>query len=1018
MKTIATSFLQNVESVMAWLSSHALGADFPSYCQLETAIGMDPDSSRAKQMAAVDPKGARPYILITRDCAMLTMLELTGSMDIVGDVEFERITEELRRSMTSYCQRAGHSFEFSFERDPDVVRAKIRAMMKPTYDTCERVGLDLTDMLDARVERVASLCSHESCYLLLYTHLSAMAPDEFKREMESHKQNIKEHAIQPMVDAQSPTAIMKGILHRHETFVDAIERDCRYAKLHVERMSTHESARAIRMSYDRRRTDARWKPALPGDRYTPRKSVNGSLGDLYLPKFSEQMCSGRIETDGEFVNINGEYHGAAYMDLGPQEVHDFMMLFDRVGRDLPWRIRFTIEPGGLEASKFKSFAVSIFGFLGSTNKSIKRSFDAIQHAQDEGECHVSVRITAATWGPDKKTCQERLSSLVAAMQGWGVAQISTDVGDPVAGLTSTIPGFSDKSIAPKLVPPLRHIVRMLPIQRASSPWHAGGSIMLRTLDGKVYPFQPNSSLQTAWIDLIWAIMGSGKSVWLNTLNLGAILSPGLRRLPLITILDVGVSSSGLIDLIRNALPTERQNEALYIRLRNESEFAINPCDTLPGCRKPTGFDREFLISLLTSLATPVGSQTPYANAPELAGMLVDEVYAKYSDPSSQKRYEATIDAAVDAALEKIGFQADEYTSWWHVTDELTKSGMTRESRLAQRFAVPVLADFVEACGSDRIRSIFEPSETSKAMTDMGMSLLDAMRMAINTALRDFSIIASHTRFELNDLSRIIALDLEEVTRGSGPDGERRAEIMFIFARQIAARQYYLPEDISDLAPSLYHDSHRKKYEDIKDEMKGLCVDELHRTGGKKSFRRLLSMDRREGRKHGIRVSLASQFMGDFDSDGEPITESAFSAYIMNAGTADSRRKAQELFGLSDSAVAALERDVRGAGRFLVWHQTKTGVVTQILHNAPGAIELWAFSTTAPDVALRKRMYKRASPAVARRILAREFPSGSAQTYLEARRADQGAREVENVIDKVADELLVKYRDEFHLERAA
>ena len=110
--------------------------------------------------------------------------------------------------------------------------------------------------------------------------------------------------------------------------------------------------------------------------------------------------------------------------------------------------------------------------------------------------------------------------------------------------------------------------------------------------------------------------------------------------------------------------------------------------------------------------------------------------------------------------------------------------------------------------------------------------------------------------------------------------------------------------------------------------------------------------------------------------------------------------------------------MRGAGRFLVWHQTKTGVVTQILHNAPGAIELWAFSTTAPDVALRKRMYKRASPAIARRILASEFPSGSAQTYLEARRNNQGARDVENVIDTVADELLVKYRDEFHLEHAA
>lgn len=1006
--TVVSSLLDNVESLIAWISSHALGADLPSYCQLETAIGLDPEDPRAKQMAAMDPKGARPYILITRQCAMLTLFELTGSMDVVGEVEFEQITDDLRRTLTSYFQKAGHSIEISFERDPDMIRHKVKTLMQPSYDTCERVGLDLKDMLDDRCERVASLCSHESCYVMLYTHLSSMSPDELKREMETHKLRMKEHKIQPMLEAQSVTAILKGLLSRHETFVDAIERDFVHAKLHVERMSTHDAARAIRQAYDRRRTDHKWRPVLPGDRFTPRKTRNNSASDMYLPKLAEQMCSGKIRSEGDFVYINGEYHGSAYMEVGPQEIHDFMMLFNRVGKEVPWRIKFTVEPGGLESAKLKNLAVSIIGFMGSTNKAIKRSFDALEEAQRDGECNVSVRITAATWGVDKKSCEDRLSALVSAMQGWGVAQISTDTGDPIQGLASTVPGFTDKSVAPKMIPPLSDLVRLFPIQRAASPWFAGGSILLRTLDGKVYPFQPNSSLQTAWIDLIWAIMGSGKSVWLNTLNLGAILSPGLKRLPLITIIDVGVSSSGLIELIQNALPEDRKHEAIYIRLRNSSEFSINPFDTLPGCRKPTAFDREFLISLLTALATPVGQKQPYANSSELAGMVVDEVYEKYSTRGSEKRYEPTVDPAVDEALEKTGFRHDEYTSWWDITDHLTATGHLRAGRLAQRFAVPVLSDLIESLGAERIRSVFEPREDSKARVDNGMTLLDAMRMVITSALRDFPIIASHTRFELNEQSRVVALDLEEVTRGAGEDGEKRAEIMYVFARQIAARQYYLPETIAELAPALYHEAHRRRYEDIKDEMKAICVDEVHRTAGKKSFRRLLSLDRREGRKHGIRVSLASQFMADFETDGESITESAFSAYIMNAGSPNSRAEAQRMFGLSNSAMTALQRDVRGAGKFLVWHQTKSGVVTQVLHNAPGAIELWAFSTTAKDVGLRRRLYKRTSPATARKILAREFPSGTAAQYLESRQAEQGARDDDNIIDAVANELVVKY----------
>ena len=1016
--TIVGNILENVESMIAWVSSHALGADLPSYCQLETAIGLDPEDPRAKQMAAMDPKGARPYILITRQCAMLTVFELTGSMDVVGDAEFEQITDELRRSMTSYFQKAGHSVEFSFERDPDMILAKVKSLMQPAYDTCDRVGLDLKDMLDDRCDRVAALCSHESCYVMVYTHLSSMAPDELKRELEAHKLRIKESKVQPMLEAQSVTAILKGLLHRHETFVDAMERDFLLAKLHVERLSTHEAARSIRQSYDRRRTDAKWKPVLPGDKFTPRNIRNHSPSGYYLPKLQEQMCSGKMYTDGDFACINGEFHGSAYMEVGPQEIHDFMMLFNRVGKDIPWRIKFAIEPGGLEANRFKNVVVSVIGFLGSTNKAIKRSFDALEHARQNNECIVTVRITASTWGPDKKTCEDRLSALVSAMQGWGVAQISTDTGDPIQGLASTIPGFTDKSVAPKLIPPLSDIVRLLPIQRAASPWYAGGSILLRTLDGKVYPFQPNSSLQTAWIDLIWAIMGSGKSVWLNTLNLGAILSPGLRRLPLITIIDVGVSSSGLIELLQNALPDDRKHEAIYIRLKNSEEYAINGFDTLPGCRYPTAMDREFLVSLLTALATPVGKKQPYANAPELAGMLIDEVYSKYATKGSEKRYEPTIDDQVDAALAELEFRHDEYTSWWDVTDRLTVAGKTREARRAQRFAVPVLPDVIEAIGSERIRSVFEPSEDSKAKVENGMTLLDAMRMVITTALRDFPIIASHTKFELNDQSRVVALDLEEVTRGSGEDGEKRAEIMYVFARQIAARQYYLPEDISEIAPAIYHEAHKQKYEDIKDEMKAMCMDELHRTAGKKSIRRLLSLDRREGRKHGIRVSLASQFMGDFETDGESITESAFSVYIMNAGSQKSRKEAKDMFGLSDSAISALQRDVRGAGKFLAWHQTKSGVVTQILHNAPGAIELWAFSTTAKDVGLRRRLYKRMAPALARKILAKEFPSGTAAQYIEARQAEQGARDDENILDTVANELIVKYHLHTQKERAA
>lgn len=1017
-RALATNVVEGVESILAWLASFGLGADLPSYCHLESAIGLDEDDPRTIAARAKNPEGVKPYILLTRECSMLTAFELTGSMDVVGEAEFETITSKVHDALASYFQRPGHSIEITFERDPALMRAHVDKMMEPAYATARRLGLDgLCDVLDDRCARVAALCQHESCLLLVYTHLSSMSSDELKREMADHRQRIKDHSLPAAKYAQSPTALIKGLLHTHETIIEAIEEDLRSAKMHIGRLSTHHALREIRRSFDRRNTSLDWKAALPGDRYTPRASSRkNDASNLLLPKLSQQLCKSKVDTDGEFVVINGQYHGYCFMELGPQDPRDFMTLFRRMGDQLPWRVKWTIEPGGIDSMAMKKTIVDITAFLSSTNAAIKRSFDALQEAREDGEHDITVKICASTWANSKADCQRQVSSIAKALEGWGITQVTTDAGDSIQGLVSTLPGFSEKNIAPRMVALLSDVVRMLPWQRPASPWFEGGSIPLRSLDGKLYPYQPTSSKQTAWIDLIWAIMGSGKSVWLNTLNLGSILSPGLKRIPLITIIDVGPSSAGLIDLLQSALPEDRKHEAIYVRLRNTDEFAINPFDTQLGCRYPTQFEREFQIAIISMLATPAGHTDPPESAPELAAMMIDEAYKLYASPGSMKRYDAMTDEAVDQAVAEIHFATDDKTTWWEVTDALMAAGRPREARLAQRFAVPVLSDLIDVVRSAPIRSIFSPSEDSQARTASGLTLIDKMSQVLTTALRDFRIISSHSRFEINENSRVVALDLDEVARGGGEDGERRAGIMFVFARQIAARQYYLSEEILKLCPPLYQRYHQERIEEIRDQMKGLCVDELHRTGGKKAFRKLLSLDRREGRKWGIRVSLASQFMADFNTDGESITESAFSVYIMNAGTSDTQKAAQDLFGLSDSAIDRLKRDVHGPGKFLVWHQVKSGVVTQVLHNAPGAIELWAFSTTPKDTGLRRRLYRHMKPATARKILAKAFPAGTAEAYMEQRQKELTESESDGVIDIVASELMAKYQADIQAER--
>src|SRR4029077_14552402 len=125
--------------------------------------------------------------------------------------------------------------------------------------------------------------------------------------------------------------------------------------------------------------------------------------------------------------------------------------------------------------------------------------------------------------------------------------------------------ISTNSVDTSSVAPVSDVNTLLPFTRPASPW-PNGALLFRSLDGKPWPYQPGSTLQTTWIDLIYARPGSGKSVLSNAINLALFLSPGIQRLPRIAIIDIGPSSSGLISLLQEALPYEKRHLVGYHRL--------------------------------------------------------------------------------------------------------------------------------------------------------------------------------------------------------------------------------------------------------------------------------------------------------------------------------------------------------------------------------------------------------------------------------------------------------------------
>jgi len=700
--------------------------------------------------------------------------------------------------------------------------------------------------------------------------------------------------------------------------------------------------------------------------------------------------------------------------LFPQEVKTFNHLFSRVlYSGIPWRISFLIESSALNTLRFKSMIASILSFASSTNKLIADATDMLHYVEvNTDDAVVKLRVALSTWAPkeDLKLLRIRTAELARAVEGWGTCEISQVCGDAFAGAVSSMLAVTTNSVATAAVAPLKEVVYMLPFTRPASPWEYG-AVLFRTPDGKPWPYQPGSAQQTTWIDLYYAKPGSGKSVLSSAINLGLCLAAGIQRLPRIAVIDIGPSSSGLISLLQEALPKEQKHFAAYYRLRMTPEYSINPFDTQLGSRLPTPQERSFLVNFLTLLATPLGATKPYDGVGDMAGLVVDELYKNFADVGGNPRiYTKGIETVVDGILEEIGFVQDDHTTWWEVTDALFMAGFVHEASLSQRYAMPLMPDAASICRSQAIQDLY-----GQVKTPTGETLISTFGRMISSAVREYPILSRVTSFDIGD-ARVVSLDLDEVAKSGGDSADRQTAVMYMLARYVLARHFYLTEDnVSDMSPN-YQAYHHERIAQIQEDPKRLVYDEFHRTARVQAIRDQVIIDMREGRKWNVQIALLSQSLDDFDS---VMVEFATSIFIMDAGPAQAIKRSAEIFGLSETAQYALKTRVHGpragGATFLAQFSTKRGVNTQLLTCTLGPIELWSFSTTAEDALIRNRLYKRVGPMEARRVLANLFPGGSAKALLEERMAalkEKGGliEDTNNLglVDQIVEEIMQAY----------
>lgn len=977
---------------------------------------------------------------VAKDGSMGTMLRYHGFRSLVGKEEFKNFTNDLSDRSEQFLGARGHQLQIVYFRDEDPVNA-VRRIMDPVHDACRVMELQLDDVLQEKEDIARHFCMDESTYIILWSRPAVLDPSELKLAAQETRELRRAYKVPPMPDAQNVLRPIQYLADRHEAFVAKFINDIRDLNGSIEEVNIHEALCETKR-YLNKNTPYSWRPVLVGDplvgRWKNNKRYDASAAMYY--RLDDQLFTapgniGKSDGDGgvtdtKAVRVGSRIFAPVMVKIPQQRKRSFTYLFKELNnagtrgadgkkRPMPWSISFLIEGDGLKGITLRKIFAGILGWTSSGNRNLVRAARALsEYKNNENGTVVKLQTIALTWADygEEKELMKRRSKLTSALEGWGGCSVEEETGDPNEALASCVPGMRLRSPATASAPPLDWAMYMLPFSRPASPFKRGSTIF-RTLDGKLMPWEVFSDEQNTWITAIFGGPGSGKSVLANRLNEEMCMLPGMVRLPYICVIDIGISSSGFISLVRDALPERKKHQALYVRVQNTKQYRMNQFDTQLGQRFPFPREREVMKNFLVRLATPPERGKAHTYINEFVGRVLDEAFKCTSDTYERgqpKPFGLNVNEMIKEKVLSTGIDFNEATKWWDIVDAFFDRGMIYEASVAQRYAQPELFDLLTVASDANIAKEFETAK------DHGISVVDEFKLMINAARDDFPIFNGPTEYDIGD-SRVMALDLQDVVSKGSAAARKQASLMYMVAMNAFMRKVSIIEEDLPLVSDKYRAHHARRVAELAEDYKRLFCDEYHKTGGDENLRESFLIYGRESRKWLLEIVLASQLPQDF----EALAELATTIIILDSGNEQTRGTIQRIFGLSPTEVSALRTYVNGAvvgvgATFLAKIKTKSRELSQLFTATSGGLELWGLSTTAEDRALRSALYKNMPSQEARRVLKDRFPGGSCKSYVLEHKANAKLNggegfvddeQVKSLLEKLADELTLKWRME-------
>lgn len=968
------------------------------FCDLETVDGIPADHQK---------KIKDRQILVYQDGSCASVLKFNGIKSLMTRNDFEDLLDRMYLTLEPFLRRKGHQVQVLFRRDLDASE-RLNRMAASQKATLDRLNLDLHDLLDEEVEKYAQYVYEEDTYFVLYSRPALLDRVEIQMDSENKGKLRKTYHLPDFSDGQNLLRPISYLYERHEAFVAKFCDDLNSHQLgiDVERMDINSALREIKRTANRNGTHPTWKPIIPGNGVSPLWNESEDLdsaGKILYPKLPDQILNepatlGRKKDlnipDDEFIRIGDRVYAPLVLTTPPTSNREtFNSLFNALNRAetvqngqrraIPFSVSFLLEGDGMNIGTFKTIFSNIFAFTSEQNRNINLATKELREYVRDGGCVVKLRIGLMTWSDsDPVSVQElklRKNKLKNAIEGWSSARYKVISGDAAYSWQSNCLALSYRHSGKPCSGPLNRVLQLLPLTRPASSF-PHGTILSRSLDGAILPLEPFSPEQTTWIDLFAGKPGMGKSVLMNYLNLKSCQASGLKRLPYIFVADIGVSSGGCIDLIRQALPPEKRHLVVYKRIQNTEEYGINVMDVPLLQDFPLQREMQFKAGFITALVTPPELDRPEAGMTGFVTRVLREAYLLARDDTEKghpKQYTRFQDKEVDEAVSKLGYDLNGSIniSYKELARRFFAKGMYHECELVQRYAVPTLQDLGHAANSDAVNEEFKH--------ELGQKLKASFMMGLRDAIEQYPIFRGITRFDIGS-ARVMSIDLQDVAgKDKSVAGVKQTNLMYLIARQsfmqkIAYSKEDLPSFSSEVRP--YYE---RLISELVEEEKIVMFDEYHKTrvegtdpNKSSPLQEQILVDGREGRKWKMRLVLGSQLLPDFGT----LVDIATNIYLLDAGTPKEREFYVNRLGITEAAVSALQEHVHGPTRhgttFLLVSDTKSGRFCQLHTVTVGPMCLWALSTTAEDRKMREIFYQHFdSPQEARAALAYFFPGG-------------------------------------------